>query len=163
MTDPDIDGTDGTDPAPCPCCGSLTGSTLSVQTSVLLAVCDILVIRALEAVGKKIIRQERSRFARFGHRPWHEAHTVWAPPRDDMVQRDLANAWEIVPAMLDVHGCCGVTSRQVTETLDSYVRDLLITGTPHDVTQLRYRLESRLGVPLTEPLVPAAARVSVPS
>lgn len=150
------------DPAPCPLCGSLSGSTVAMQSSALLAVCDVLVVRALEAIGKKIIRQERSRFSRFGHRPWHEAHTVWAPPREDMVERDLSNAWEIVPAMLDVHGCCGVTSRQVTLTLDSYVRDLLVTGTAHHVTELRYRLESRLGVELPEPLVSASERVTVP-
>lgn len=130
--------------APCPCCGSYVDSSLGIL-SPLLAVADVLVVRALEAVGKRIVRAERSRFNRMGSRQWHEAHTVW-PPEESSVVKTLANAWDVVPALLDTHGCCGVTSRQVTEMLDGYVRDLLITGTMHTFDQLRQRFSDRLGI-----------------
>jgi hypothetical protein len=54
----------------------------------------------------------------------------------------------VVPAMLDAHGCCGITSRQVTTMLDGYVHDLVITGTEHTMPNLQYRFESRLGLPV---------------
>lgn len=134
---------------PCPVCGTYAGSPLA-QAPALLAVCDVLVVRALELVGKQIVRMERSRFNRMKNRPWHEAHTLWRP-RDDMADKALKGAWDVIPAMLDNHGCCGVTSRQVTEMVDGYVRDLLVTGTAHNITDLRYRFENRLGIPLAEP------------
>lgn len=139
-----------TQATPCPCCGSYVESTLGVA-SPLLAVCDVLVVRALEAVGKRVVRapKSRGRHAQLGNRPWHEAHTIWQPD-EHLVVKTLANAWDVVPALIDTHGCCGATSRQVTRMLDQYVRDLLITGTSHDVDELRYRFETRLGIPTLE-------------
>ena len=133
----------------CPVCGAYSGSTLG-QAPALLAVCDVLVVRALEAVGKRIVRAERSRYNRKGTRPWHEAHTIWTPD-PSMVNKGLEGSWDVIPAMLDHHGCCGVTSRQVQQMIDSYVRDLLVTGTAHNMTDLRYRFEQFLGIPLEEP------------
>jgi hypothetical protein len=118
--------------------------------SPLLAVCDVLVVRALEVAGKRIVRAERSRYRVLGTRPWHVAHTIWRPTPEH-VTKSLQNAWDVVPAMLDSHGCCGVTSRQVTEMLDQYASDLLITATPHNLTDLRYRFESVLGISIPEP------------
>lgn len=136
---------------PCKCCGAYSGATLaSSQPPALLAVCDVLVVRALEAVGKRIVRVERSRFNRLGTKPWHVAHTVWTPD-PEMVNKGLKGSWDVIPAMLDVHGCCGVTSLQVTRMIDAYVRDLLVTGTLHDINELRYRFERFLGVPVTAP------------
>jgi hypothetical protein len=135
----------------CPLCGAYGGDGATLQQApALLAVCDVLVVRALELVGKHIVRLERGRFSRMRNRPWHEAHTLWKP-RADMVDKALKGAWDVIPAMLDNHGCCGVTSRQVQEMMDSYVKDLLVTGKAHNLTDLRYRFESRLGIPLTEP------------
>lgn len=136
--------------APCPCCGAYAGQTLQSQASALLAVCDVLVVRALEQVGKRIVRSERARFRSLGTRPWHLAHTLWRPD-EEMVRRALRGSWDVIPALLDHHGCCGVTVRQVTDMIDSYVRDLLITGTPHSVAELHYRFETFLGVPLDLP------------
>lgn len=136
--------------AACPVCGAYGGVTLS-QAPALLAVCDVLVVRGLEAVGKRLVRAERSRFSRMGTRPWHEAHTLWRPDAA-MLDKGLAGSWDVIPALLDSHGCCGVTTRQVTDMVDSYVRDLLITGTRHDLSELRYRMETVLGVPLGEPV-----------
>lgn len=136
----------------CQCCGTYVGEGLQVQQPpALLAVCDVLVVWALESVGKRIVRVERSRFRALGTRPWHTAHTIWPPrvPADDrMVDKGLEDSWDIIPAMLDQHGCCGVTSAQVTRMIDSYVRDLLVTGEAHTIEQLRYRFEKFLGVPI---------------
>lgn len=135
--------------AACPCCGSFTydGSHFA-QAPALLAVCDVLVVRALETVGKRIVRADRSRFARLNNRPWHLAHTLWQPS-EEMISKALQGAWDVVPAMLDSHGCCGVTSHQTSAMLDSYVRDLLITGRDHNLQDLRYRFETRLNIPIT--------------
>ena len=82
--------------------------------------------------------------------PWHQVHTIVQPtPRD--IDKGLHGAWDVIPAMLDNHGCCGVTSRQVESMVDSYVRDLLITGSLHSMPDLRYRFERILGIPLPEP------------
>lgn len=132
--------------APCPVCGaySLTHDT---QASALLAVCDVLVIKALESMGKWICRAERSRFRALGTRPWYVAHTMWQPD-DAVVDKALKGAWDVVPAMLNTHGCCDITARQVTAMLDSYVHDLVITGTAHTIEELRYRFVSRLQLPV---------------
>lgn len=136
----------------CPVCGAISG-TLLAQPPALLAVCDVLVVQALAAVGKRIVRAERARYNQKGTKPWHMAHTLWQPDTG-MTDKALEGAWDVVPAFLDSHGCCGVTSRQVTMMLDKYVRDLLITGTPHDLGELRYRFESYLGIELAAPSKP---------
>lgn len=133
-------------PAPCPCCGAYSLLHES-GTSALLAVCDVLVIKALEAMGKWIVRAERSRYRKLAGHPYHEAHTMWQPT-DEVVSKALRGAWDVVPAMLDTHGCCDVTVRQVTEMLDSYVHDIAITGTHHRIEELAYRFTDRLGLPV---------------
>lgn len=135
--------------APCPVCGAYSGQSLAVA-SPLLAVCDVLVIRALEVAGKRIVRADRARFRRLGTRPWHVAHTIWRPD-EAHVAKSLQNAWDVVPALFESYGCCGVTTRQVTECLDRYTADLLLTGTPHSLDELRYRFCTVLGIDLPEP------------
>lgn len=139
-------------PAPCPVCGAYS-ITQDTQASALLAVCDVLVVKALETMGKWIVRADRSRFRQKGTRPWYEAHTIWQP-EEIVVCKALKGAWDVVPAMLSTYGCCEVTPRQVTDMLDSYVRDLCITGTLHSIKELHYRFENELGLPvfLHEPL-----------
>lgn len=142
--------------AACPCCGHISGTGLA-QSPALLAVCDVLVVRALEVVGKRLVRASRSRFPVMRGRAWSTAHQTWRP--DDMMINDgLKGAWDVVPAMLYSHGCCGVTAHDVTEMLDSYVRDLLITGTPHDLEELRYRFSTRLGIDVPPPPEPYEPR-----
>jgi hypothetical protein len=131
-------------------CGAYSISP-STQSSALLAVCDVLVVHALEKVGKWIVRNDRSRHAQIKGRPWHAAHTMWRPD-GQMIDKALTGAWDVVPALLTEHGCCNVTAVQVTRTLDAYVRDLLLTGTPHQLGELRYRFEAHLGIPLQPPL-----------
>lgn len=136
-------------PAACPVCGAHSLSPEG-HSSALLAVCDVLVVKALEKIGNRIVKgapRREGRHHTLGDRPWHTAHTVW-PAEEDLVAKTLRGAWDVVPAMLDTHGCCGITSWQVTEMLDSYVRDLVITGTVHEFTELLYRFETRLGLPV---------------
>ena len=140
---------------PCPVCGTYSINP-GAQSSALLGVCDVLVIRALETVGKRIVRVDRSRYQRLGGRPWHLAHTVW-PPNGDMIDKALHDAWNVVPPLLNVHGCCGITAQQVTDVLDAYCRDLLITQTGHDVNELRYRFEAFLGIRVPSPTTEQAA------
>lgn len=131
---------------PCPCCGAMALPGVA-EPSALLAVCDVLVVKALEVVGKRIVRVTRSRFAELGGRDWHEAHLLWRPDAD-MTDKALTGAWDVIPAMLDRHGCCDVPSDGVIEMVDGYVRDLLITGTPHHLGELAYRFTARLGIPI---------------
>lgn len=133
-------------PTACPVCGAYS-LTQEGSSSALLAVCDVLVLKALETAGKWIVRSDRSRFRTLGTRPYFLAHTLWQP-EEMIVTKALRGAWDVVPALLDGHGCCGVTSRQVTEMLDGYVHDLVITGTAHTLRELSYRFSDRLGLPV---------------
>lgn len=130
--------------APCPVCGAFNQTTLS-QSSSLLAVCDVLVVSALKTFGKRIVRAKRDRFTALGNRPFYEAHCIWKQSKEH-VEHGLDGAWDVIPALLSQHGCCGVTVKEVTTTLDEYVTDLLTTGTAHQTQFLKYRLESRLGI-----------------
>lgn len=139
MTQPKI-------PSKCPVCGAYSLAP-DQQVSTLLTVSDVLVYKALEAMGKYIVRAERARFKLLGNRPFHEAHTLWQAA-DRTVDKALRNAWDVVPALLDVHGDAGVTAVQVTKTLDDYVHDLVVTGMPHSLEELAYRYEAKLGLPV---------------
>lgn len=133
-------------PSPCPVCGAYSLAP-DAQTSTLVAVCDVLVLKALETMGKYIVRADRARFRQLGTRPWHQAHTLWRAS-DEIADKALRGAWDVVPALLDQHGCCGVTALQVVGMLDCYVHDLVITGTAHDTGELLYRFEAHLGLPV---------------
>ena len=132
--------------SPCPVCGAYS-ITHDTQTAALLAVCDVLVVKALERLGMTIVRHGRERYHTLAGRPYWLAHTLW-PVTDDNVNKALRGAWDVVPAMLYQHGCCDTTPEQVKWMLDSYVRDLAITGTPHSLGELAYRFESRLELPV---------------
>lgn len=127
----------------CDCCGAPT-----IQAGdPLTAGADMLVIRALELVGKRIVKVERSRYRRMDGRPWHEAHLEWQPD-EQLINAALAVAWDTVPVLVDGHGCCGLTADTLTAVLDRYVRDLLLTQQGHAVVELRYRLGAYAGLPV---------------
>jgi hypothetical protein len=130
-------------------CGAYSISPFT-QSSALLAVCDVLVVHALEKVGNWIVRNDRSRYRQMEGRPRFSAHCMWRPDTA-MIDKALRGAWDVVPALLAEHGCCNVTAVSVTRTLDAYVRDLLVTGTPHQLGELRYRFEAHLGISLQPP------------
>lgn len=146
MTSTMSDSTRERVPSACPVCGAYSLAPEG-SASALLAVCDVLVMKALEAMGKWIVRASRERFRVLGTHPWYVAHTLWQPD-ETIVVKALKGAWDVVPAMLDNYGCCGVTARQVVAMLDSYVHDLAITGTLHNMADLKYRFETQLGLPV---------------
>lgn len=136
--------------APCPCCGAWSLPALA-ERSALLDVCDVLVTTALDSLGRKIVRQPRSRFKEFDGRPWHVAHTMWRPDSKD-VDLTLGKAWDVLPALLAPRraDALGITSEQVTTCLDEYVRLLLERSLEHESKSLRYWLAARLGLTFPE-------------
>lgn len=120
----------------CGCCGYAVTDDRG-----LVAACDVLVLRALELVGKRVVRADRSRFKRLGSRPFHHAHLLWQPDQD-MVTKALASAWDLVPQVIGDHARSDVSPRQVELVLDRYVRDLVQGTRGHAVEELRYRLRA---------------------
>ena len=104
MTAPTSPTTSPTLPSPAPAPASPTP-----DATALVAVVDVLVVKALESVGKA-----------------------------------TRGAWDVVPALLDNHGCPGVDPGRITTLLDAYVSQLATHGAPHRlgrlVTALRYVL-----------------------
>jgi len=136
-------------PSECPVCGAYSLAP-DANVSALLAVADVLVVKALEKLGNYIVRAERARFNAITalDKPHALAHTIWRPT-DPMVDKALRGAWDVVPALLERHGgCCDYDSSTVIEALDQYVHDIAILGQPHDIDELAYRLDARAGVPV---------------
>lgn len=136
-------------PSECPVCGAYSLAP-EANVSILLAVCDVLVIKALERTGNYILRADRSRHWQMekAGKPHYLAHTMWQPS-DGVVTKALRGAWDVVPMLLDTHGgCCEYEAGQVTSLLDGYVHDLVITGTAHDLDELAYRMKAQLGLPV---------------
>lgn len=125
----------------------------------LLAVVDVLVMKALEKMGNYIIRAERSRYHAMAGLPAYVAHAKW-PATDAIIDKALKGAWDVVPYVLDTHGSnFRINPELVTKTLDNYVHDLGVTGSLHDLHELAYRMRAYLGLPVyiqghevTEPL-----------
>lgn len=135
-------------PTACPVCGGYS-LTQDDQSARMLAVSEVLTVKVLEVIGKRIVRNERSRFAHLHGTPFHEAHTLWPMESDPEVTILLRGAWDVVPAMMSTHGNCGEASpEQVTSMLDDYVHDLVLTGTKHSVEELAYRFRTVLGMPV---------------
>lgn len=105
----------------------------------LIAACDVLVLRALELIGKRIVRVDRSRFGRLNGRPFHEAHLLWQPDQSQ-IDRALETAWDLVPHVVRVHGRPDVSAAEIRLVLDRHVRELVKSTRGHDVTELAYRL-----------------------
>lgn len=105
----------------------------------LAAACDVLVMRALELVGKRIVRTERSRFQQMGTLAFHEVHVRWQPD-PEMLDRALASAWTFVPEIVARHAAPGIDPREVGLVLDRYVRELVRAKRVHDLEDLSYRL-----------------------
>lgn len=142
-------------PGPCPLCGAVSIAPIT-QRSILLAVCDVLVLKALERLGGFIVRAKRGRYHETGGQPKYVMHTRWRPD-EKMVSKALAGAWDVVPALLDTHGCCDVSAAKVSDMLDSYVSDLAITGTAHTMEELMFRFEGQLALPVFDLTVTSEA------
>jgi hypothetical protein len=139
-------------PSECPVCGAYSLAP-EANVSVLLAVCDVLVLKALEKMGNFIVRAERQRYQVIGDKPKYMAHTIWTPT-EDVVAKAIRGAWDVVPILLQTHsGCCSFDAGLVVELLDLYVRDLAITGSEHDIDELAYRLRTKLSLPVYRTVV----------
>ena len=146
-------------PAPCPVCGAYSLAP-EARYTVLLAVCDVLVVKALEQLGKYLVRapvsdqrrSNRSRYAALGDTPFSAAHTIWQAP-DDLVCKALRNTWDVVPLLVASHGPHQIDPQPVIDMLDEYVHDLAVTGTEHSINQLAYRFVTRLQLPVGEAAV----------
>lgn len=136
-------------PSPCPCCGSLVLPPAD-RVSTLFAICDVLTLKALEQLGRYLVRAERSRYHELGARPFTVAHTVWRAP-DIMVDKALRNTWDVVPFLVVSHGPQTLDPCDVVQTLDDYVHDLAVAGHEHTLESLGYRFATRLNLPLLEP------------
>lgn len=123
---------------PCPCCGAYSGTTLAVQPAIL-AMCDSLVLKALENVGKRLLRTDRSRYSRRGDTPMHSIHVLWTPD-PAMVCDALKGAWDVVPAVMGNQRWGDLTAAQMTGFLDRYTRNLAETGRSHNPDMLQLHL-----------------------
>ena len=118
--------------------------------SALLAVSDVLVVKALESMGKRLVRMDRARFRVLGDQPFPLAHTIWQAD-DETVAKAIKGAWDVVPVLIETHGGdCEVEASDVAVVLNEYVHDLVITGPPHCLPELSYRFASRMGFDLEE-------------
>ena len=115
--------------------------TSEADLRVLGAACDLAVVRALELIGKRVVRAERSRFGTMGRAGigFHEAHTVWQVD-DATIEQALTGAWTVLPRLVNEHGCCSVAEEGLQEALDAYVRSLVASRTPHRYVDLEVRL-----------------------
>ena len=107
----------------------------------LIAACDVLVLRALELIGKRVVRVERSRYARLAGMPFYVAHTLWQPDAQQL-DKALESAWDLVPHVVRTHGRPEVSPLEIRLVLDRYVRDLVTSVRGHDVVELAYRLRA---------------------
>lgn len=131
--------------APCAFCGAYSLPGFAAH-SALFALSDLLVLKALEVVGKRIVRVSRTRYNLREGRPWHESHALWRPD-GPMMDKGLENAWDLVPVLIDSQGLSAtVAPTVVVNMLDRYTRDLLMAGQPHSVRLLRARFEKVLGI-----------------
>lgn len=97
----------------------------------LVAACDALVLKALESVGKRLVRYDRARYRVLGTRPFHEAHCLWPAPAS-LVDKALCSAWDVVPSL-----CMHVPDiPNLTSVLDMYVKAVVDSQKPHDCNDL---------------------------
>jgi len=140
-------------PVKCPHCGAeltpqVHGSPDQTLTT-LLAVCDVLVVKALEKMGWYLMRAERARFWQVEQAqiPHHAVHTMW-PASDEIVSKAIKGAWSVVPLLLDTHSTHDFDAAKAVEILDQYVHDLVVAGEEHSLNLLAYRVRSGLGLPV---------------
>lgn len=109
------------------------------KTAVLVAVCDVLVTKALESLGKWIVRTDRSRFKVMAGRPFNEAHMLWTADRE-MVGKALKGAWDVVPPLMATYADHLEPDAVIAE-LSEYVIELALFRRQHTVDQLARRIE----------------------
>jgi hypothetical protein len=103
------------------------------------------VMRALELIGKRVARDGRARFGAMQRSgmDWSDVHTVWKP-EPHHVEAALAGAWNVLPRMVNEHGCCSLQERKLTLLLDGYVRELVFSMQPHKFEELERRIRDAI-------------------
>lgn len=114
------------------------------DVDVLHAICDVMVVKTLERVGAYIVRSPRSRRGQSAGIPQHEIHTVWADT-DLRTAKAIGKSWEPFPALLARH-TSGFDADLVRTVITGYIHDLVVSGTPHNVDEMRTRLRDRAGI-----------------
>lgn len=111
-----------------------------IDSKVLLAVSDLLVVKALESVGKRIVSSDRSRYSERleAGLPFHSAHTRWAVQSD--VSKTLDASWRCAGEVLSRHGATPEQVSAVVSSLDAYTLELVKFRINHDVDTLARRL-----------------------
>lgn len=110
----------------CQCCG----------VDPLAVACEAQVVRALEVLGKRIVRRQSSRWVELGGLPWHEVHTRWAPDARDL-DSTLESAWDLIPDLC--RRWEHPNPQRVVERLDWYTRRIVEfrqSPSPHDVARV---------------------------
>lgn len=114
----------------CSCCG----------VDPLAVACESIVVRALEVLGKRIVRQRRSRWVQLGATPWYEVHTLWSPKETD-VNATLEHAWDLVPDLCIRWGHDDPVG--LAQRLDAYTRQLVWDGEMPTLEGVRATVEVR--------------------
>ena len=96
--------------------------------------CDVLALRALENLGKWIIRHDRSRPKQWRGKPLYTAHTNWRPD-SAMVTKSLRGAWDVVPTLVS-RWAPDVDEERLMNALDLYVHGLAMNAVEHDLSLL---------------------------
>lgn len=111
--------------------------------SELRASCDVLVLKALEKLGKLVSRTYRSEHTRLRSAPWHLAHVATPiSPRD--LDKGLWGAWEIAEFVFTQH-IDKTTARELAAWLDLYTRALVQQQMPHNPQTFGRLFESEWG------------------
>lgn len=105
----------------------------------LVAASHLLVMRALEVLGKRIVQRPRSRWDELGYRPVVIAHTIW-PARQRDVEDVLLDAWNHVPALVMVYAPQVPSAIEVVNALDRTTREAVAEQRCVSVTDVRVAL-----------------------
>lgn len=113
----------------------------------ILVACDALVDRALVKAGNWIVRKSRDRQGIIRGQYRGSAHVYWPLQDEHRIEVLLRDAWDHVDTMARRYGWTdSVDTERLRSLLQEYTRDLLMTGTRHNVGDLAYRLETRAGL-----------------
>src|SRR5690606_34676844 len=90
----------------------------------LLAMCDLAVTRALEYVGKRNFRGDRSRYKELASLPPWQLHTVQKVP-EEKVDQLLTGAWDAFKTVAPAYA-------RYVPAMNTYVRTILTHGVAHE-------------------------------
>jgi len=111
-----------------------------IGADALLFASDILVVKALESVGKRLVSADRSRYSQRREEgiPFHLAHTRWTAQPG--VEKTLDGAWDSSRGVFLSHGVDEKTVDRLIPVLDAYTRELIRFRLPHETENLARRL-----------------------